>query len=67
MRYAIALLTLFVMTGCAAKKKPVPKVNVPQRCIVGGAVNASECKLFSKDEAVCNGVVIKLACIEVKK
>lgn len=67
MKYAAAILTLCVISGCAAKKKPAVKVDVPQKCILGGVVNASECKPFSKDEAVCNGVVIKFACIEVKK
>jgi hypothetical protein len=66
MKYSLlALLTLCVISGCVAKK-PV-KVDVPGKCILGGVVDASECKVFSKDALVCNGVVVKIACVEVKK
>lgn len=62
------MLALILLTGCAAKKhKPdPPQFVLPINCIVG-ATTTSECKQISEDAAVCNGVVIKFACIQVKK
>lgn len=63
-----AMLTLILLTGCAAKRSHVPhdEFVLPINCIVG-AVTTSECKQISESAAVCNGVVVKFACIQVKK
>jgi hypothetical protein len=68
MRYAAALLTLFVISGCAHKHSAkVASVAVPQKCILGGIVNKAKCEPLGKDEMVCNAVVVKFACVEVKQ
>jgi uncharacterized protein YcfL len=65
----LAMLALILLTGCAAKKKsktePVQH-QLPINCIIG-ATTTSECKQISESAAVCNGVVVKFACIQVKK
>lgn len=59
------LYTLILLTGCAAKKHKTEFV-LPINCIIG-ATTTSECKQISESAAVCDGVVIKFACIQVKK
>ena len=66
MHRALALAALLLLTGCAQRakvKKPV--ITVPGKCIMGGLVDKAKCKAISKDEAVCDGVVVKIACVEV--
>jgi hypothetical protein len=68
MRYSLfALLTLGVITGCAHKHTQSVKLDVPSKCILGGLVDVAKCEAINKDEAVCNGVVVRIACVEVKK
>jgi len=69
MKYLAAVLTLCVMSGCAAKKVkvPVPNMDIPRGCVLGAKLNAKACEPISADLAVCHDVIVKFACIEVKK
>ena len=60
-------LLLILLTGCAAKKKPAQvQYDLPIKCIIGATLT-SECKQISESAAVCNGVVVKFACVKVKE
>lgn len=62
-------LCVLLLTGCGAHQAKVkhPAITVPGKCIVGGVVNQAKCRAISDTELVCDGVVVKIACVEVRE
>lgn len=55
------------MAGCAGQKKHKQVVvGLPINCITGAELTA-ECRQISDSLAVCNGMIVKFACIKALK
>lgn len=70
MTRALALAALLLLTGCAHRAKitqPALSVAIPGKCVLGAVVNPAKCKAISAGAVVCDGIVVKLACVETTK
>jgi hypothetical protein len=65
----IAIALLLVLNGCAAKKKPAPKVvgRVDRKCAIGWVLDGkSHCEEWGQ-YLRCDGVIMIPACVAVPK
>ena len=65
----LALLLIIPLLGCGAHRAKVihPVITIPGNCILGGIVKQANCKALDGERAVCNGVVVKFACVKVER
>jgi hypothetical protein len=66
----LALAALLLLAGChRARVAPAAAVgvSVPGKCVLGAIVNPVKCKAITNDAVVCDGMVVKLACVESAK
>lgn len=57
-----------LLSGCAHKHHAAPpSMEIPAKCITRVIPNVTYCSDMGNGEAVCNGVVVKFACIKAVK
>lgn len=61
----LALCSLLLLTGCAHKQY-VHEV-IPANCILEAEMQGPPCHQIGKDAYSCDHVVVKAACVKVKK
>ncbi len=63
LRISVAAVVL-MFTGCAHSIHAKPMYAIPPSCILGGWANVTECNAINADEADCNHVRVKFACVK---
>jgi hypothetical protein len=70
MKCAFLIALLFALTGCHHRRPAPPsssRFSLPTNCLVGFEASRSQCRAVSMDQAICDGVVVKFACLKVQQ
>jgi hypothetical protein len=73
MKCAFLIALLFVLTTLnlsCSHKRPSPKptsLSLPTNCLMGFVADKSRCRAVSMDQAICDGVVVKFACLKAQQ
>lgn len=70
MRVGMVMGMALLLAGCAHKlpqRYPPPNMEIPVKCITRVIPNVTYCSDMGNGEALCNGVVVKFACVKATK
>lgn len=67
MRVGMVLGLALLLVGCHKHHAAPPSMEIPAKCITRVIPNVTYCSDMGNGEAVCNGVVVKFACVKATK